>query len=360
LFRQSAVTWPERNLVISPLSVAMALAMTYNGAGGGTREAMQQTLQLYGMTDEEVNESFGDLIGLLTHLDGDITASIANSVWLRQGFPVNDTFLQVNHDNFDARVADLDFSDAGAADTINAWVAEQTHDKIPTIVRPPLDPQLMMLLVNAVYLKGIWTHQFDTAATAERPFHTAAGGSVSVPFMKLDADLGYHRTERYQAVELPYGEGDFSMLLVLPNRDIPIASFIDSLTVEFWNELVAGLVSGSGHVFLPRFTTTCDLKLSGVLADLGMGVAFQPANADFSGISRQADLCLGEVIHKTYVAVDEEGTEAAAVTGVTVRLTSINPNEFTITFDRPFLFAIREQSTGSLLFLGRVMDPSAE
>jgi len=360
LFQKSAVAWPDRNLVVSPLSVAMALAMTYNGAAGTTREAMQQTLQLFGMTDKDVNESFGTLMGRLTQADAKITTSIANSIWFRKGFAVEEPFLQANQDYFDARVADLDFSEDGAADIINAWVSRQTHDKIPTIVEPPLDPQLMMLLINAVYFKGIWTHRFDTAATADRLFTTADSSSVSVPFMKLDANLAHARTERYEAIDLPYGSGDFSMTLILPSPGQTVNDFIASLTVDSWNQLVAGLTTGSGHVFLPQFTATCDLTLNKVLTDLGMGVAFQPSRADFSGISGQADLYLSEVIHKTYVAVDEEGTEAAAVTGVGIRLTSIGPNEFTITFDRPFLFAIREQNTGSLVFLGRIMNPSAD
>lgn len=357
LFR-SVVTTEETdsNVFISPLSVSMALGMTMNGAADSTYDAMRQTLGMEGLSESEVNEAYRDLIDLLTHLDSKVAFRIANSVWHREEFDVEEAFLEKNREHFDAKVDALDFDSPESVDTINAWVEENTEGHIEEIVTPPIDRLTMMYLVNAIYFQGDWRQQFDPDETEEKPFTRADGSIVQVDMMHQTTDWKYLRTERMQAVDLAYGDSLFSMTVVLPHEEVDVNALIEGLTADTWNDWTGDLETQEVALEMPKFELAYEKPLAAVLADLGMGIAFEPLAADFSRINpNYEDLHISEVQHKTFLKVDEEGTEASASTSVGVSATS---GPVSVHLDRPFLLAIREHHSDTLLFLGKVMDPT--
>lgn len=347
------------NLFVSPLSVAMALGMTYNGAAGTTEAAMRATLELEGMSVAEVNEAYRSLIALLRGLDPRVRFLIANSIWYHERYAVKQEFLDVNRHFYDARVSALDFAAPTASQTINRWVDQQTQGLIDEIVPTPLPPDNVMYLINAIYFKGDWTQQFDGQRTAPRPFHLSDGSVVNVPTMTHGKEVAVRVRQFAGAavVDLPYGGRAFSMTIVLPT-DSSVDALVAELTAEQWNGWIAALDSAKHEVFLPKFQLENDLTLVGTLKALGMGVAFgcEPLTADFTRIHEPSELCISDVKHKTYVNVNEAGTEAAAVTSVEVRPTSL-PQPIVV--DRPFLFALRENLSGTILFLGVIRNPAA-
>ena len=358
LFREvTAGAEPGANVFISPLSVGMALGMAYNGAAGTTRDAMQQTLELGGMTLQEVNESYQSLIALLRDLDPRVEFTLANSIWYRDGIAVVPDFVDLNQRYFDAEVAALNFDDPGAAGVINAWVDETTRGKIREIVSPPIDPQTIMFLINAIYFKGDWTHQFDKDRTRPEPFLQPDGSQTSVPMMSPEAAIPVrvHGDETYTVLDLWYGGRAYSMTIVVPRDPATIHEVVRTVTQEQWNAWVAGLDSTEIEVAIPKFTLEYDVTLNDVLAALGMGLAFSPEEADFTNLYAGPERAfISKVKHKTFVDVNEEGTEAAAVTSVEVGVTSV-PERLVV--DRPFLFAIRENYSGTILFMGKIVNP---
>jgi serpin B len=356
--RQTRDTLP--NLFISPLSVTMALGMTYNGAAGTTEAAMRQTLALDPMTTPEVNAAFHGLIDLLRGLDPRVRFQIANSIWYRQGFTVEPAFLDVNRTAYDARVEGLDFGSPAAPQRINDWVSTETQGRITKIVPTPLPSDAVMYLINAIYFKGDWTQQFDRARTRPEPFHLSDGTAVRVPTMSTDkpASILTYSDGSVQVADLPYGGRAFSMMVVMPRDSAAIDSLVQSLTADQWNGWVAGLDSASLDVSLPKFTLTNDLLFNSMLTALGMGIAFDcdpPEMADFTRMHVPQEVCITTVKHKTFVDVNEEGTEAAAATAVGIGVTSV-PQPIVV--DRPFLFAIRENLSGTILFLGMITNPA--
>jgi serpin B len=345
------------NLFVSPLSVAMALGMAYNGAAGTTADSMQRTLELDSMSLDQVNESYRSLISLLEGLDSHVRLQIANSIWYKQGYTVLQPFLDANRDFYDARVSALDFASPTAPDTINRWVTEQTHGVIDRIV-DAIPDGMRLYLINAIYFKGDWTRQFDPSLTQARPFRLPDGSMVNVPTMTYGQEVDLRLTYRPYAtiVDLPYGGAAFSMTIVLPSDTSSVDHLVDALTREQWDGWTATLQPEKGQLYLPKFKLTNNLGLIPSLASLGMGIAFgcEPLTADFTRIHVPSELCITEVKHKTYVDVDEEGTEAAAVTSVGIGLTSVPP---TIFVDRPFLFALRENLSGTILFMGVIRHP---
>jgi len=356
--RQTRDTLP--NLFISPLSVTMALGMTYNGAAGTTEAAMRQTLALDPMTTPEVNEAFHGLIDLLRGLDPRVRFQIANSIWYRQEFTVEPAFLDVNRTAYDARVEGLDFASPAAPQRINDWVSTETQGRITRIVPTPLPGDAVMYLINAIYFKGDWTQQFDRARTRPQAFHLSDGTAVSVPTMSTDkpASILTYRDGTVQVADLPYGGRAFSMMVVMPRDSAALDSLVQGLTAEQWNGWVAGLDSASLDVSLPKFTLTNDLLLNSMLTALGMGIAFDcdpPEMADFTRMHVPQEVCISTVKHKTFVDVNEEGTEAGAATAVGIGYTSV-PQPIVV--DRPFLFAIRENLSGTIMFLGMITNPA--
>jgi serine protease inhibitor len=284
---------------------------------------------------------------------------IANSIWIREGFEVLQAFIDVNRTFFDAVVEALDFSSSGAADTINAWVKENTHGKIEEIVENPIDAMTVMFLINAIYFKGNWTTEFDPADTQPAPFH-APSGDTSVQMMHMHAELPYMQTEDFEAVNLPYGDGLFSMTVLVPKQGKSVDDLVGLLGGENWSAWMGGFAVEEGYLWMPRFELEYETSLNDVLKALGMELAFSESQADFSGINPNHQLFISNVKHKTYVKVNEEGTEAAAVTSVEVGGVTSAPQGFYLRVDRPFLFAIHDAHSQALLFVGKITDPPSE
>jgi len=344
------------NIVLSPLSASMALGMTMNGAAGETLDAMRSTLGFGGLSLEEINDSYRSLIDLLVELDPQVEFTIANSVWANADVPFHDSFFQSVTAAFDARVETRDFGPASTLGEINGWVNEKTNGRIIRIL-DQLDPQLVMLLLNAIYFDGAWTTRFDPDMTRPGDFHRADGSVVSVEMMSLvDETLPLVRTGDFSVVELPYGGGAYSMVVVVPQPPADARSFLAALDETQWESILGALTPGDLDLLsIPKLTLSYDALLNEPLKDMGMDIVFHPG-ADFTGMSPVgSQFCIDFVRQKTFIEVDEEGTRAAAVTAVGVGLRSFTG----IVADRPFVFAIRERLSGTILFVGLVEDPTA-
>jgi serine protease inhibitor len=355
LFREVARTESNKNVFISPLSVAMALGMTFNGAAGETEEAMRNTLEFEEFSNQEINESFRSLISLLIQLDPRVIFEIANSIWYRNTFQVEQEFININKTYFNAEVNALDFSSPTAPDVINGWVDQKTHGKIKEII-DQIDPLVVMVLINAIYFKGTWTYEFDPDQTQDDWFTTYNGTQVDCRMMRQENTFEYLETDDFQAVDLPYGNGQFSMTVFLPEPGTAVNDWIAQITLEDWRAWIGQFSTTRGTLYFPKFILEYKINLNQVLTNLGMGIAFDPNRADFTKINPRGDLFISGVLHKTFVEVDEQGTEAAAVTAVEVGTTSIDgpPTGFCMRVDRPFLFVIREHHSGTILFIGKV------
>jgi len=355
LFKKIIEAQPDSNVFISPLSVSMALGMTLNGAAGQTYLDMLSTLELNGLSELEIRESFLSLIKLLTNLDDKVLFEIANSIWYRNTFAVLDTFKDVNSYYFNAEINALDFNDPASVDIINDWVSSKTHQRIKEII-DNIEPSVIMFLINAIYFKGTWTYEFDEDNTTDDVF-MAPAGDVPCKMMKISGDFDYYEDDDVQVVDLPYGDGKFSMTLFLPKQGTAVNQFTADLDESRWENYLAALQSDSGTVELPKFRLEYKLVMNDVLKALGMGIAFG-GGADFTRINPSAALYISRVIHKTFVQVDEEGTEAAAVTLVEIRELSAGPSlNYHIRLDRPFLYVIRENHSNTILFMGKLMQP---
>jgi len=357
LFREIITSEGEKNIFISPLSVSMALGMAYNGANGTTRDAMAQTLELSGMSIEEANQAYKSLIELLAELDTAVIFQIANSIWYRQEFIVEQEFIDLNQTYFNAEVAALDFNDPGAKDIINAWVDQHTNGKITEIIQN-IPPLMVMYLINAVYFQGNWTDPFDENGTHESVFITPDGTPVSCNMMSRAGTFSYFSNDAFQAVDLPYGDGDYSMAVILPRRGADLDSLIAEFTAENWASWIGQFAEADGELHMPRFTLEYDIGLNDVLTALGMGIAFKPFEADFTGINKERELFISHVKHRTFVKVNETGTEAAAVTVIAFGTTGNGPDRFVMHVDRPFVFVIHDHHSGTLLFMGQIVEPS--
>ncbi len=358
LFSELVGAEPEKNIFISPASVITALAMAYNGADGETRAAMEKTMLLEGMSMDEVNRAFADLLTILQNPDPKVELAVANSLWAREGVAFNEDFLKRNEDYFDAEVAELDFDDSEAADTINAWVKEKTRDKIDGIIEPPINPETILFLINAIYFKGEWSDPFDPEMTRDFTFNLPDGSQRDLPVMFKNDDFRYLETEDFQAVSLPYGKNErVSMYVFLPAANSSLEELYGEMNVVNWKKWIASFGSMEGEVGLPRFKFEYETSLNDALNALGMGIAFDGSAADFSGMRPMPPrLVISEVKHKTFVEVNEEGTEAAAVTSIEVGMTAM-PETFSLVVDRPFFFAIADDMTGTILFMGSVTNP---
>jgi len=352
-------TAPDSNLFLAPLSASMALGMTLNGTAGATFDEMRSTLGFGSMSLDQINEGYRDLIDLLLTLDPSVELGIGNSIWYREGFPVRTDFVQRTESYFDAEVRALDFADPGAANIINSWVKGETRGKIEEIVEDPVDATTVMFLINAIYFKGSWTHRFPKDKTTQATFTGESGATGMVPLMELIDTLPYAETQSYQAVDLPYGGKAFSMTLLLPRPDVPMRELVASLNPMAWSQIVESLRPKEGTVYLPRFRLEWERELKDDLRAMGMNVPFIGGQADFSGLSDEAiqrGLYISKVKQKTFVEVNEEGTEAAGVTSVELRELSI-PDRFFFRADRPFLFVIRERFSETILFAGVFVEP---
>jgi serine protease inhibitor len=358
LFQRLQREGANKNVFFSPLSVTVALAMTYNGAVGETKKAMARALKIEGMNHAELNSASAELLKALKSPDPKIELAIANSLWARAGVQFNDAFLTRNRQFYGAEIASLDFNNPQSVATINRWVNTSTKGKIGQII-DKIDPQQVMFLVNAVYFKGQWQKRFEKTLTKNQPFHMLGGQQKQAPMMAQSGNYLYYRGDKFQAVSLPYGAGGASLYLFLPDQGSSLDDLLKGFSFQKWEEWMTSFNNTPGDVKLPRFKLDYENSLNEALKALGMGVAFSAREADFSGIREQRDLFISEVKHKAIVEVNEEGTEAAAATSVGVSVTSARPTpeRFTFIADRPFLMAIRDSQTGAILFMGAVMEP---
>lgn len=342
------------NVFISPFSVSMALGMALNGANAGTLDSMKQTLGFSGLSVEEIDQSYRNLSSALLNLDPKVTLSIANSVWSRNDFPIEKKFVDDCKTYFDATAASLDFSSPEALETINSWVSTKTNGKIPSIL-DRIPPEVVLYLINAVYFKGTWTFQFEPSKTMDASFY-APSGTTTCRLMYQRARFEYRSTDQEQVVDLPYGDGLFSMTIVLPAEGTSIDAYTAGLTDQAWSILLGGMDTSSVDVYLPTFRLEYSRTLNDQLKAMGMEIAFSDV-ADFSGIS-YVPLQISEVLHNTFLEVNEEGTEAAAATSVGFRPTAIVTTPV-MRIDRPFICAIREHASGTILFVGKIVAPVA-
>ena len=349
-----------KNTFVSPASVMLALAMTYNGADGTTRQAMARALELEGMSLDDVNRAFADLKSALNPTDPKVQLKIANSLWVRNGFALRPAFIKRNKAYFEAEIASLNFADPAAPQAINSWVKTNTEGKIDKIV-DQINSDDVLFLINAIYFKGQWQFEFKKENTKPDVFRLPGGERKQVPMMSQSTSYFYFKGKDFQSVMLPYGTGSVSMYIFLPDEQTGLDEFERDLTPENWETWMKSYGLAPGDLMLPRFKVEWELKLNEALKAVGMAEAFDPQRANFSQIAElsSGNLFISEVKHKAWAEVNEEGTVAAAVTSVGVALTSAQqPREkFVMKVDRPFFFAIRDNRTGVVLFMGSVVNP---
>jgi serpin B len=355
LLAQCRQSLPKTNYFLSPAGLAFALSMVQNGAQGETLRQILATIQGGTISPAELNEANKEMLDHLMKLDPKIKLEIANAIWIDQKASVKPDFISVNRRDYDAEVARGNLQDPATVRKINDWVSGRTHDNIPSILEPPLSPLLRLILLDAIYFKGEWLSPFETNRTRDLEFTLGNGQKVRHPRMSRTNRYGYWEADRFQAVDLPYAGGDMSMFVFLPKGSLD--DFLKTFTVAEFEASIARMSSREVTVELPRFKLENDYDLIGVLPAMGMARAFT-TRADFSRMSDEP-LCIGFVKQKTYINVNEEGTEAAAVTVVGVRAMAMRrkPPPFQFVVDRPFFIAIRESQTGLILFLGAISDP---
>ena len=354
----------EGNLFLSPFSISTALAMTYAGARGNTAAQMEQALH-FEVKREHLHQAFAQLIEQLgaQAREGGYQLSVANALWGQQGAGFLEEFLNLTEKHYGAGLRQVDF--AGAAEaarrTINAWVEKETQGKIKDLLQPGvLGALTRLVLTNAIYFKGTWASQFEEGATREEPFTLATGQQVKVPMMNKTEKFGYTEAEDFQALELPYAGDDLSMVVFLPRTVDGLPALEEKLSLENLERWLGGLRRRQVQVSLPRFTMTSQFGLQEVLKSLGITDAFSLPPADFSGMNGRTDLFISAVVHKAFVDVNEEGTEAAAATAVVAVTSAARPEPVPVfRADHPFIFLIRDTRSGSVLFMGRFMNPKA-
>jgi serpin B len=342
------------NTFFSPLSLNMALGMLYNGASGETRTEMAEILGMADFAETEINEYYQKMSQALLKIDPMTDISIANSIWNRNTLTVKQPFIDVNKKYFDAEVQSLDFSKSNAADIINKWCADKTKNRIKEIIESPISDEVMMYLINALYFKSKWEFQFDKKNTKRDDFTKADNQGKKVNMMEQTETFPYYADQYLQCVEMPYGNGAFGMVAILPANDIDIDQLIEYLDDTVWRNIVKNLWKREVWLKLPRFQIECDIELNDPVKNVGMQRIFGGGFANISDVP----LAVSRIKQKTFVKVDEEGTEAAAVTVIGMEVMSPGPG-MTVQFfaNRPFLYLIKERSTGAILFIGRMDEP---
>jgi len=357
LFREVLNLSEKDNLMISPLSVSYALGMTYNGAAGTTLEAFKDVLHFGDLTTEEVNESYKDLMGQLIHLDNQVEFSIANSIWYRLGFQVLPEFIDANKDYFDAAVKEIDFTDPQTVEIINGWIEDKTNDKIKDML-DFIPGDAVMYLINAIYFNATWKYEFEKEDTYQGDFNLADGNQHQVDYMRVTGDFAYTSNEDFTAVELPYGDSTFSMVVMRPSGETEVSDLVAKLDVARWDSWFDNSSFTGVQIDLPKFKYEFKELLNDPLKSLGLDVAFSEFEADFTRINPAGNLFISRVIHQTFIDVQEEGTEAAAATIVEMCGKSFGEdNPIYFKADKPFLYLIKENSTGAVVFIGKVGKP---
>ncbi len=348
----------DENVFISPISISMALGMTLNGAAGDTYDAMKQTLELNGLTDAEINNAYKNLIATLLSADPVVDFQIANSIWYRNTMTFEQPFIQTNIDYFNALVQGLDFDDPQTINVINQWISNNTNGKINEVI-DQIDPITVMFLINAIYFKGTWQKEFNPQTTVEDTFYMTNGQQVGCEMMVQQNEYLYYENDLFQAVNLPYGNEQFFMTVLLPKDQYVVETIIEEMNETNWQQWLTGFTETELMLRLPKFKLEYEIQLKDVLTQLGMGIAFSDSEgADFTRMYSPGNLAISKVIHKTYLEVNEEGTEASAVTVVEIVLTSVGEEPLTMNVNRPFVFVIHEKDSGSILFIGKICNPN--
>jgi serine protease inhibitor len=355
LFKELQRAEPAKNAFISPLSVSMALGMALNGASDETQQSILKTIDFGDLTAAEVNQGYKDLTELLLSMDKKVTMGIANSVWYKNTFTVSTPFANTIDHYYDGTVQGLNFSDPNTKNVINRWVEKKTNDRIKNLIES-IDPEHVMFLVNAIYFKGDWTHQFDKSKTSPRSFTREDGSTTSVSMMFSPAvSMKVANNEAFQLLDIPYGNKQFRLTILLPLGSHKVADIVPEIDTEKLNSLLTGADSLTVEFELPKFKLEWKKDLKKPLQDMGMSIAGFPHFFE----DLKSDLEISEVRHQTFLEVNETGSEAAAATSVDIIVTSVNPNPARITIDKPFVFLIREEHSGAFLFMGQITDPAA-
>ncbi|VBB46370.1 Proteinase inhibitor I4 serpin [uncultured Paludibacter sp.] len=342
------------NVFVSPMSLSIALGMLRNGAQGETKTEIETALKMSGLSDEVINSYYKIMQTSLPQMDSKTDLSIANSIWYKEGFSVKPDFLKVNTDYFNAYIKALDFSNQQLSlDTINGWCARKTNNLIPKVLNE-IDPDARMFLMNAVYFKGMWVKQFNPESTIDYTFANEKNQQNTVRMMVKEDTVSYGKNDLAQFVDLPYGNGAFSMTVILPEYGKTTSDVLQSLNSESFNAMINSMEERKVKLFLPRFKTKNTYILNDALKSMGIKKAFN-INAELDRISELKPLFVSFVQQDTYVEVTEEGTKAAAITTIGIYTSSLPVEEIPyFVVNKPFIFLIREKSTGIILFIGKI------
>lgn len=357
LFRQVSGSQSQPgNIILSPISVNYMMSMLNNGAAGKTAEEINRTLGFGDSQPEEVNAFNQKMLVASADLDPQVTVHTANSIWVSNSFNILPAFRETNESYYKASVRNLDFSKPDALAEINGWTSKNTGGRIPKIL-DQIHPDACLYLLNAIAFRGEWTTPFEKSNTAKELFTDAAGREQEVQMMNASFESVVFEQEKYRMLSRSYGNGAFSMSILLPKEGVTNAEVIASLTTESWKQLAKNRNGYRVNLKLPRFSASFDMKLNEVLQSLGIVSAFSESEADFSKLS-SADVFLTRVLQKARIEVDEEGTKAEAVTMGEIGLTSPGPRpeiqKMDFFVDRPFIYLIREYSTGAIYFIGEI------
>jgi len=342
------------NIMISPLSISYALSMTLNGANGETREDMMEALRYNNITLEEINNSYKTLSNKITEIDKRVILNIANSVWVEERLEVKQAFINALVEYFNAEGHQFNISDPGIVDEVNQWISDHTNGLIEDMISEIPD-NVVMMLINAIYFNGKWKYQFDEDITTKQTFTLEGGSKVDVDMMSKETSVKIKYTEDLLIAELPYGQGNFVMDVILPAEGKTTDDILPLLSAENWTGWTESMTESEIQLYMPRFKYGYKKELSNILKDMGMDIAFS-GNADFSNIADES-LAISAVLHQTFIDNSEEGTEAAAATVVIIELTSAPPE---IRLDRPFYYIIRETTTDTIIFMGLTGNPASE
>jgi len=359
IFKEISKDESNKNMFISPLSISMALTMTYNGARENTKAEMNKVLGYEGMDDDKINNDYKILHSYLENLDENIKLNISNSIWIKEGEDINKEFININKDIFGAKVDNLDFTKPSSVDKINNWIEKSTNKMIKDMLKGPIDGNVIMYLINAIYFKGRWQDPFDTNDNIIGEFTNSKGEKSEIDFMRKIADSDktfYGEKDDFQAIKMPYDSGKVSMYAVLPKEGLDIDSFINTLDMDQWNFIKKsiGKEKEAVNVSFPKFKIEYGAKeLKEPLVSLGMKDIFSDA-ANLSGI--REGIYVSSVLHQGKIEVNESGSEAAAVTIVEVRETAMPIIDETKEFiaNRPFIFMIEDEESGTILFMGKL------